>query len=154
VSGLLHEAHRPDPGAVDAILHARHGDPFALLGPHNCEGGCAVRTFQPGAIKVEVLGKDSEQVLATLSLIDPAGFWSGVMPARIPYRLRITHRDRVQIIEDAYAFGPSLGEVDIYLLAPVPRINTKSWVLMAMSCRSRPIPWRDAPRCPRPLLPL
>ncbi|HTH99694.1 MAG TPA: 1,4-alpha-glucan branching protein GlgB [Acidisoma sp.] len=117
MSGLLHEAHRPDPGAVDAILHARHGDPFALLGPHNCEGGCAVRTFQPGAIKVEVLGKDSEQVLATLSLIDPAGFWSGVMPARIPYRLRITHRDRVQIIEDAYAFGPSLGEVDIYLLA-------------------------------------
>jgi 1,4-alpha-glucan branching enzyme len=117
MSDLLHEAHRPDPGAVDAILHARHGDPFSLLGPHDCEGGCAVRTFQPGAIKVEVLAKDSEKVMATLALIDTAGFWSGMMPAHIPYRLRVTHRDRVQVVEDTYAFGPSLGEVDIYLLA-------------------------------------
>ncbi len=35
----------------------------------------------------------------------------------MPYRLRITARDDVWITEDPYAFGPSLGEVDIYLLA-------------------------------------
>ncbi|GAB0118441.1 1,4-alpha-glucan branching protein GlgB [Acidisoma sp. 7E03] len=117
MSDVLSNTHRPDQGAVDAILHARHGDPFSLLGPHDCEGGCAVRTFQPGAVEVEVLAKDSDQRLASLSLIDPQGFWSGLMPARLPYRLRITDRDGVRIVEDPYSFGPSLGEIDIYLLA-------------------------------------
>jgi 1,4-alpha-glucan branching enzyme len=110
-------AGMPDFGAVDAIIHARHGDPFAVLGPHDFGGGCAVRTFQPGATSVEAIEPESERVLARLDCIDAAGFWNGVMAARMPYRLRITTRDAVRITEDPYAFGPSLGEVDIYLLA-------------------------------------
>jgi 1,4-alpha-glucan branching enzyme len=117
MSDVLIRSGLPDFGAVDAIIHARHGDPFAILGPHDCAGGCAVRTFQPGATAVEVLAADSDRVLATLDSIDPAGFWSGVMPSAVPYRLRITARDDVRVTEDPYAFGPSLGEVDIYLLA-------------------------------------
>ena len=117
MSDVLVRSGLPDFGAVDAIIHARHGDPFAILGPHDCAGGCAVRTFQPGATAVEVLAADSDRVLATLDSIDPAGFWSGVMPSAVPYRLRITARDDVRVTEDPYAFGPSLGEVDIYLLA-------------------------------------
>ena len=117
MSDVLLRSGLPDFGAVDAIIHARHGDPFSILGPHVCEGGCAVRSFQPGATAVEVIAADSDRVLGTLDSIDPAGFWSGVMPSAVPYRLRISVRDDVRITEDPYAFGPSLGEVDIYLLA-------------------------------------
>jgi 1,4-alpha-glucan branching enzyme len=117
MSDVLVRSGLPDFGAVDAIIHARHGDPFAVLGPHEGEGGCAVRTFQPGATAVEAIAAESDRVLAKLDSIDPAGFWSGVMPAWMPYRLRITSRDAVRVTEDPYAFGPSLGEVDIYLLA-------------------------------------
>jgi 1,4-alpha-glucan branching enzyme len=117
MSEVLIRAGLPDFGAVDAIIHARHGDPFAILGPHECAGGCAVRSFQPGATAVEAIAAESDRVLAKLDSIDPAGFWCGVMQAAMPYRLRITARDDVWITEDPYAFGPSLGEVDIYLLA-------------------------------------
>jgi 1,4-alpha-glucan branching enzyme len=117
MSDVLIRAGLPDFGAVDAIIHARHGDPFAILGPHECAGGCAVRSFQPGATAVEAIAAESDRVLAKLDSIDPAGFWSGVMQAAMPYRLRIISRDDVWITEDPYAFGPSLGEVDIYLLA-------------------------------------
>ena len=54
MSVTLTEMHAPDPGAVEAIVRARHGDPFAVLGPHEVAGGCAIRSFLPGAIKVEV----------------------------------------------------------------------------------------------------
>jgi 1,4-alpha-glucan branching enzyme len=117
MSDVLVRSGTPDFGAIDAIIHARHGDPFAVLGPHECGDGCAVRSFQPGATAVEAIATDSDRVLAKLDSIDPAGFWSGVMPAWMPYRLRVTARDAVWVTEDPYAFGPSLGEVDIYLLA-------------------------------------
>jgi 1,4-alpha-glucan branching enzyme len=117
MSDVLVRSGLPDFGAVDAIIHARHGDPFAILGPHDCASGCAVRTFQPGATAVEVIAADSDRVLGSLESIDPAGFWSGVIPSAVPYRLRIVARDDVRITEDPYAFGPSLGDVDIYLLA-------------------------------------
>jgi 1,4-alpha-glucan branching enzyme len=107
----------PDQGAIDAILVARHGDPFAVLGPHDVEGGCAVRAFLPDATTVEVIARDDDRLLATLERIDAAGFWSGLMPARLPYRLRIASGDLVRVTEDPYAFGPALGEMDIYLLA-------------------------------------
>jgi 1,4-alpha-glucan branching enzyme len=107
----------PDRGAIDAILIARHGDPFAVLGPHDVDGMCAIRAFLPDASAVEVIGRDSEQSLTTLERIDPAGFWSGLMPTHIAYRLRITSGDVVWVTEDPYSFGPSLGELDIYLLA-------------------------------------
>ena len=32
-------AHLPSAGAIDAIAEARHGDPFAVLGPHDAGEG-------------------------------------------------------------------------------------------------------------------
>jgi 1,4-alpha-glucan branching enzyme len=107
----------PDPGAIDAIVHARHGDPFSVLGPHEVAGGIAVRCFIPDATSVEVLARDGGQVLARLSQIDPAGFWCGLLPTPVPYYLRITARDVVRETEDPYSFPPTLTDFDIYLLA-------------------------------------
>ena len=36
-----------DAAAVDALVDGRHGDPFALLGPHTVEGRRVVRALQP-----------------------------------------------------------------------------------------------------------
>ncbi|MCB8875252.1 1,4-alpha-glucan branching protein GlgB [Acidisoma silvae] len=117
MSAVLTDRHAPDAGAITAVVQAQHGDPFAVLGPHEVEGGCAIRSFIPGAIKVEVLSRESGQKLGDLSLLDSSGFWSGVIPAYLPYRLRVTRPDSLTVVDDAYAFGPALGDVDIYLLA-------------------------------------
>src|SRR6187402_3120945 len=104
MSAILTQTHAPDAGAVEAIVQARHGDPFAVLGPHEVAQGCAIRSFLPGAIKVEVLSHDSSQWLGELELLDAAGFWSGLIPAHVPYRLRVTRPDSLSVIDDAYAF--------------------------------------------------
>ncbi|KAA5610565.1 1,4-alpha-glucan branching protein GlgB [Rhodovastum atsumiense] len=102
-----------DPGAVDAIVSARHGDPFAVLGPH----GGAVRAFLPDATAVEVVSREGEAVLGQLDRIHPAGFWAGAVSAAVPYRLRIESGALVHETEDPYSFGPALGDLDVYLLA-------------------------------------
>jgi 1,4-alpha-glucan branching enzyme len=106
----------PDSGAIEAIAHARHGDPFSVLGPHDVPGGCAVRAFLPDATSVELISRDGRDRLATLERVEASGLWCGVMPSRVPYRLRISYGEITREIEDTYSFGPSLGEVDIYLL--------------------------------------
>ncbi len=106
----------PDAGAIAAIVGAWHGDPFAVLGPHEVEGGCAVRSFQPKATRVVAIGRYDGAVIAELERIDAAGFWCGVMPARLPYLLRIHAGDVEHLTEDPYAFPPALGDLDVYLL--------------------------------------
>ncbi len=107
---------RPDHTAVTALLQARHGDPFAVLGPHEVDGGCAVRAVIPDAAAVEVIGaKDAKAVPMTRVEGD---FWTALLPAEMPYRFRVTAGDgQTWIAEDPYRFGEILGEMDIYLLA-------------------------------------
>jgi 1,4-alpha-glucan branching enzyme len=107
---------QPMQGAVDAIVEARHGDPFAVLGPHEVDGGCAVRAFIPDATAVQVIAWAGGETLATLERIHPAGFWLGMMARRVPYCLRIVTGEGERITEDPYSFGPSLGELDVFLL--------------------------------------
>ena len=45
---------RPDP-QVEAIVEARHGDPFSFLGMHKAAGGISVRAMLPGAQEVAVV---------------------------------------------------------------------------------------------------
>jgi 1,4-alpha-glucan branching enzyme len=106
----------PIQGAVDAVVEARHGDPFSVLGPHEVDGGCAVRAFIPDATAVQVIARDGGQVLATLERIHPAGFWLGMTATRVPYCLRILAGDGERITEDPYSFGPALGDLDVFLL--------------------------------------
>ena len=101
------------PGAIDAIVNARHGDPFAVLGPHDG----TVRTFMPGAEAVSVVDRATDMVLGELSLIDPAGFFAGPVGSNEPYRLRIKRGASTWETEDPYSFPPLLGDMDTYLLA-------------------------------------
>ena len=44
--------------AIDALAHGNHGDPFSILGPHADGDGIVLRTFQPQAERVWILGAD------------------------------------------------------------------------------------------------
>jgi 1,4-alpha-glucan branching enzyme len=102
---------------VEALVHGRSGDPFALLGPHVEAGKRVVRAFMPGADAVEVLARDDGALLARLERRHPAGLFAGPVPGSQPYRLRIAWPGGVQETEDPYSFWPQLGELDLHLLA-------------------------------------
>ncbi len=106
----------PDAGAIDAIMHARHGDPFAVLGPHGMDHDRTVRAVVPGAEAVTVLDRGG-QTLGSLQRLHPDGFWAGAAPGDGPYKLKASGAGGIWEQEDAYAFPPTLGNLDLYLLA-------------------------------------
>jgi 1,4-alpha-glucan branching enzyme len=109
--------HSLDYGAIEALVQARHGEPFSILGPHDTAEGCLVRVFLPDARSVEVLDATSDEVLTTLARVHTDGMFAGLIPARTPYRLRVDTGTEHRITEDPYAFPPLLGDLDLHLLA-------------------------------------
>jgi 1,4-alpha-glucan branching enzyme len=107
----------PDAGAIDGIASARHGDPFALLGPHHVACGVAVRAFLPDADAVAIVERSTGFLLGHMHKLDLNGFWVGLMERDAPYVLRISAGTTRYETEDPYSYPPLLGEVDIYLLA-------------------------------------
>ena len=102
-------------GAVQAIVEGRHGDAFAVLGPHAAEGTVFARVFLPGSDGVELIGAEGESV-GVLERLHEAGFWSGPMVAPGAYRLRVRTHGTTYEAEDPYRFGPTLGALDLHLL--------------------------------------
>jgi 1,4-alpha-glucan branching enzyme len=102
-------------GDAEALAHALHGDPFAVLGPHDTPSGRVVRAFVPGANAVEVLRRTDRAILGRLEEGTPPGLFQGVVSDASPYLLRITWPDAVQETEDPYAFGFLLGDLDLHL---------------------------------------
>ena len=114
--------------AIEALIVARHNDPFSLLGPHRFGDVEVVRALLPSAIAVEVIdSSDAARTLGKLNRIHDAGLFEGnVAPCTgrdgaPPYRLRVTWPTHeggtvVQELDDAYAFGPILGQLDLHLI--------------------------------------
>lgn len=101
-----------------ALEEGTLSNPFAVLGPHMFGQETYVQTYQPNATKVEAISADSGELLAELEPVcQGAGLWSGRIPNRSKYRLRVHWQDAIQETADPYAFGPVLGDVDVHLLA-------------------------------------
>ncbi len=108
----------PDPATIEGLVQARHGDPFAVLGPHPVPDGVAIRTFQPDAQTVQVVDRATGDVLGTLARIHPAGLFHGVIhTGAVPYLFRIDTGDMTRETEDPYSFPLLLGDIDLHLLA-------------------------------------
>jgi 1,4-alpha-glucan branching enzyme len=101
--------------AIEAIVEGRHGDPFAVLGPHEVDAAIVVRAFVPGADRVDAVTPDGG-LLAPLARLHAAGLFEGAIPGRSPYRLRAANRDGAWTIDDPYAHGPVLGPIDDWLV--------------------------------------
>jgi 1,4-alpha-glucan branching enzyme len=104
---------------VDALVQARHGDPFAVLGLHaDPQGTLWVRAMLPGATAVSVLDASKDRRLAALSLRHADGLWEGSIPRRrnrFEYRLQIRWADgHEQTCADPYSFGPVISDDDLH----------------------------------------
>jgi 1,4-alpha-glucan branching enzyme len=106
-----------NPLDIDALVEARHPDPFSVLGLHRTAAGYVVRAFLPGAAGIAVIERASGACLGMLSLIHPSGLFAGFIERAAAYRLRIDWHGVEQEIEDTYSFGPVLSEDALYRLA-------------------------------------
>src|SRR5947207_2463278 len=108
-----------DRGEIKSLLSLKHGDPHAILGAHYLDGGIMIRAFRPDAEKIDVLiGKKKPQ---PMTRIHDAGLFEIAIPELStipPYRFQVTYsNDNTFIQRDAYAFLPTLGDLDLHLFA-------------------------------------
>ncbi len=112
------------PEVLETLVQGRHGDPFAILGPHlvRTEVGAAlaIRAFLPQAEQVTVLPRAEGLAARPMTRIHPDGLFEALYPDRceaFPYRLRWVKGTGAEAeIEDPYRFPPTLSEYDLYLL--------------------------------------
>ncbi len=101
---------------IEALVSARHCDPFAHLGIHSTPEGWVVRTFRPDASRVEVEDLHSG-ARHPARRIHPEGLYESRVPERISYRWVVTDSQGLTQSElDPYALGSTLGELDFHLL--------------------------------------
>ncbi len=102
---------------IAELLAGKLADPFAILGPHDGPDGRIVRSFQPGAVAVDVLARADGALLGHLAPVGETGLFEGPVQSNVPYRLRVQWPETVQEIEDPYSFGLILGDIDLHLFA-------------------------------------
>ncbi len=110
-----------DPGALDAIVGAYHGDPFAVLGMHDAGEHLSVRVFRPDARAVVVESLDHPGAQYPALQVHADGFFEAVCEGGrecFRYTLRFTgHDGRAWTERDPYSFGIVLGALDLHLFA-------------------------------------
>ncbi|MFC3570045.1 1,4-alpha-glucan branching protein GlgB [Paracoccus simplex] len=103
-----------DPAVLTRIAEGRFDDPFAVLGPHLRGGQRHVTAFDPGAQELAAMLGRKAYPLAPVE--GCPGLFHGKVPGADPYLLRGRRDGEEWLAEDAYRFGPVLGELDEYLL--------------------------------------
>ncbi len=104
---------------LNRLLALRHRDPHSILGAHLTPTGVIVRAFRPGAERVNLL-VDGEPPRPMRARPEPGLFEVIVANKRevFPYRLEVHFPGGAAITaHSAYSFLPTLGELDLYLLA-------------------------------------
>ena len=102
---------------ISAIVAGDDHNPFSFLGMHKDSetGDLVIRAFHPGATRVAVLLRKTGEEVAQLVRTHDAGFFSGAVARgsdRFPYKLRLSFGATDIVIDDPYAFGPVLGELE------------------------------------------
>ena len=101
-----------DKNTAAALVEGRHEDPFSVLGLHQRAGKWAVLALDPGAEALVVLADGKEIKAQALG----HGLFVAELSGQMPYRLRWQGHGAEWVAEDAFRFGPVLGELDEYLL--------------------------------------
>lgn len=99
--------------ALNDLLHARHSDPFSILGQQTFGRTRWVTAIDPGADTLSAVVAGKSHPLERI--IGPV--FGGKVPGRKPYTLRGRGADGAEWeYEDAYRFGPVMSDLDEYLL--------------------------------------
>ncbi|NMP16303.1 1,4-alpha-glucan branching protein GlgB [Thalassotalea sp. Y01] len=102
---------------IDAILQARHQNPYGFLGMHATDKGyLQINSFVPGALSVCVVDSNGK-VVAKLDKLDDAGFFSKTTRRKKPfdYQLKAEFAHSEKTFIDPFNCAPVLGDLDIYL---------------------------------------
>ena len=104
---------------LDAVARREHADPHRVLGPHPAPDGVIVRVYRPAAEKVSI--KPSKGKSVVLEQVHPAGIFEGLIEgASLPlrYKVKVDYGQAGRFeLADPYAFAPTLGELDLHLIA-------------------------------------
>lgn len=106
----------PQP-AVEALLAARHGDPFAILGTHAVPGGLVLRALVPDVAALSALPWDGGPAIPLPRR--EGAFFEALLPGRahpFGYRLRAENDGTAWEFEDPYRFSETLGPLDDHLM--------------------------------------
>ncbi len=122
-----------DPTQIDAIVHANFNDIFAVLGmhPNPSDKGLIVRCFLPGALSVTVMARSNNAKVASLSQIDSAGLFEGLMGRRVKrfdYYLKVNYPQLTTNVEDAYQYPSVLAPEDLYLFGEGTHEQAYRWL--------------------------
>ena len=99
---------------VAAIIAARHGDPFAVLGQHVTPAGLVVRAFVPYAESLSAVESNGRPVPLTQRA--ERGIFEGLVPdGTTRYRLQAANGGGSWELDNPYSFGPLLGDLDDHL---------------------------------------
>ena len=102
------------PAVLARIVEGRFDDPFAVLGPHRKGRVRHVTAYDPGAEEMWAVVDGKAHPLAPVD--GYPGLFHGKVPGAKPYLLRGQRGSERWEVDDAYCFGPVLGEIDEYLL--------------------------------------
>ncbi|KYF52934.1 glycogen-branching enzyme [Sorangium cellulosum] len=110
---------------VDLIAAVEHPDPHHVLGPHEVGDDLVVRVFRPDASEITLLPDDPSLPKLRMKRVHPAGLFEARFPGvsypkegRFHYKLDLRYPDGNASVErDPYAMQPTLGDVDLHLLA-------------------------------------
>jgi 1,4-alpha-glucan branching enzyme len=119
VTPMTTEALGAPPDAIARLGRGEHHDPHAILGAHPVAGGTVVRAFHPDASGAALVAPNGGSLpMEPLGHGVWAAFVHDLEPSRISYRTRFTFPDgNTWEREDPYRFGPTIGEVDLHLIA-------------------------------------
>jgi 1,4-alpha-glucan branching enzyme len=101
---------------LDQLVAGRHHDPHGILGAHPAGEWTIVRALRPDAVGVAVaIGEHRFEMVRLHS--------GGVFAAAVPggqspdYRLEVTYPDSHYVVDDPYRYLPTVGEIDLHLIA-------------------------------------
>ena len=96
------------------LVSGVHHDPHSVLGPHPYGGAVTIRALRPWATSVVAVVGDHRHELQH----EQYGVWVGVVPvADVPdYRLEVSYDGPPRVVDDAYRYLPTLGEIDLHLI--------------------------------------
>ena len=111
-----------DGADVERLVTGQHHDPHDLLGPHperDSDGRdrVVIRGWRPDAAGMVILVGEQRIVMGR---VHPAGLFAGALegPGIPDYRLETAYPDgTVVAADDPYRFWPTLGPLDLHLLA-------------------------------------
>src|SRR5260370_25675675 len=99
--------------AIQSLVTGKHGDPFAVLGPHpSRDGSVTVRAFLPGAAEVAVVPDGGPVLAPPLKPVHRDGLWEGKLAKRPPAAYLLRNKDgpeHVTHVADPDPLPPALS---------------------------------------------